>query len=281
MSMKNLNLLVKGMVSLLLGGLLVTSCQSEDFDGPVQAKGKGTVTLNLNAMSGFETETKADVDYTNYKNADNYTVTFTDMGGSEVSMKYSEWKQVVPYEFSNGSYTVKAYYGEEYKDAAASQKGFYVVGSQVIQVESGKETSVSLTCEPTCAKVITEFDATMATYYSDYYVEYTTKKTSVKSNDDPWYLLVDEGGETIEAKIVLTPKEGYQTGSIAELTQKYTLKPNQAWTLKISPNYTATDNKGSVSITITIDETTNDVEIPVVVPSDWTSGTNTEDTDNE
>jgi len=80
---------------------------------------------------------------------------------------------------------------------------------------------------------------------------------------------VDEDGEEVEATIVLTPKEGYQTGSTAKLTQKYRLKPNQAWTLGIAPNYSATETEGSVSISITIDDQTNDVDVPIIIPSEW------------
>ena len=44
-------------------------------------------------------------------------------------------------------------------------------------------------------------------------------------------------------------------------------KPNQAWTLEVAPNYTATN--GKLGISITIDDTTVDHPIDIVVPSDW------------
>ena len=274
--MKNLNRLCKGMVSLLLGGFLMTSCQSEDFSGSVQAEEKGTIMLTLNAMEGFETETKAisDIAYAEYLDVNNYTIEISDLNNRvETSFKYSDRSDRLPYELKRGSYTVKAYYGEIYKDRAASQDGFYVVDAKNINVDSNQEY-VSLTCVPVHARVETHFDSAMSSYYSDFYVTYSTnalrtKGETVKSNDHPWYLLVDEDGEEVEATIVLTPKEGYQTGSTAKLTQKYRLKPNQAWTLGIAPNYSATETEGSVSISITIDDQTNDVDVPIIIPSEW------------
>lgn len=275
--MKNLNRLCKGMVCLLLAGFLMNSCQSEEFNGSIQAERKGKISLNLSAMEGFEAETKAisDTEYAKYNNVNNYTVEIADLNNKVIaSMKYADWSNSYPYELNRGSYTISAYYGEAYKGSAASQDGFYVVDAKNVNIEGGDNVQVSLTCVPTHAKVETHFDSSMSTYYSGYYVTYSTKALrakgqTVQSNANPWYLLVDEAGEEVEATIVLTPKEGYQTGSTAKLTQKYTLRPNQAWTLGIAPNYSATETEGSVSITITVDETTNDVEVPIVIPSEW------------
>ena len=275
--MKKVKGLIKSMVSLLLGGLLITSCQSEEFNSSIQAEGKGKISLKLSAMEGFEVESKAmsETEYAKYNNVNNYTVEITDLNSRVIaSMKYADWNNNYPYELNRGSYMISAYYGEAYKGNAASQDGFYVVDSENVNVEGGDDVQVYLTCVPTHAKVVTHFDSSMSTYYSSYYVTYSTKALrakgqTVQSNDNPWYLLVDEAGEEVEATIVLTPKEGYQTGSTAKLTQKYTLKPNQAWTLGIAPNYSATETQGSVSITITIDDKTNDVEVPIIIPSEW------------
>ena len=43
------------------------------------------------------------------------------------------------------------------------------------------------------------------------------------------------------------------------------MTPGKLWTLNISPN----QNDGSLGIVIEVDETTNDQEIDIVVPSDW------------
>ena len=43
------------------------------------------------------------------------------------------------------------------------------------------------------------------------------------------------------------------------------MKPNQSWTMNIAPH----DDNGFLGITITIDESTEDVIHDIKVPSDW------------
>lgn len=280
MSMKNLNLLVKGMVSLLLGGLLVTSCQSEDFDGPVQAKGKGTVTLNLKMDSSFGTSTKAisEADSLKYHGKNNYTVEILKANEDEsvvVSELYPNLED--SYTLDLGSYIARAYYGENYKDVKATQDGYYVVGEQTFTMDVNEDNeveskSISLTCSPTHAKLIANFDVEeMDKYFSDYYVTYKvgTTETSKVNNMDPWYLLVNKAGETVTATIHLTLADGdsYTVNKDFVSTKTKTLKPNESWTLEIAPTYE--QKTGDLGINITIDETTEDHEIVITVPSDW------------
>ena len=270
--MKRVKSLFKSMVSLLLGGFLMTSCQSEDFSGPIQAEGKGMITLDLNAMSGFDAETKA-VNETPYTVKNNYTVEIEKSNGELVDSKlFSSW--TFPYTLDLGSYTVRAYYGKNYKGVVATQDGFYVEGegSFTLDVSESNEVtskSVSLTCVPTHAKVQATFSNDMSTYYSEYYVTYKVGNTETAkvNNTDPWFLLVNKNGETVTATIHLTTKEGYVTNKDFVLTKTKNLKPNQSWTLNMSPTYE--QKTGSLGISITIDETTEDHEIVVVVPSDW------------
>ena len=48
----------------------------------------------------------------------------------------------------------------------------------------------------------------------------------------------------------------------------FKLERNKAYKLHVSPKYTATGN-GQLGISITIDERTNDIEIPIEVPITW------------
>ena len=71
--MKRVKGLIKSMVSLLLGGILMTSCQSEDFGGLANTKGDGILSLDLNVPAGFEIDTKA-VNEAEYRNTANYII---------------------------------------------------------------------------------------------------------------------------------------------------------------------------------------------------------------
>jgi hypothetical protein len=50
------------------------------------------------------------------------------------------------------------------------------------------------------------------------------------------------------------------------LTQDMT--PNEGWKMSIAPK----DGSGSLTITVTIDDSTNERPIEIVVPSDWIYG---------
>jgi hypothetical protein len=56
-----------------------------------------------------------------------------------------------------------------------------------------------------------------------------------------------------------------ETGNNDSQTLTYDMAPNKSWTMHIAPK----DGSGGLSITITIDESTNDREFEIVVPSDW------------
>lgn len=224
--------------------------------------GTGSVRLSLNADAAF---TRA-VDESAYQNTGNYTVQILDMNGSPAveEFLYSEMPEQIT--LDNGSYTLKAFYGEE---KAASRDAFRVEGSQSFQVQ-GEPVSVEVTCRPTCGKVQVKFDATMPEYFSDYYVTYTTaalteaSETAVWAKDDvePWYLAVDQAGEEVKAVITVTRLSDSKQATVEK---SYTLLPNRSWTLNIAPNV----NNGELGISIEVDETTNDHEVDIEVPSDW------------
>ena len=92
--------------------------------------------------------------------------------------------------------------------------------------------------------------------------------TWAKNDTDPWYIKVPKDGETVTAKIILTPKAEFDSKQTKkEVNEVYTLAPNKAWTLQIAPNYRATN--GQLGISITIDSTTVDHNIDIVVPPHW------------
>ena len=257
-----------GMACLLGGCLSLVSCQQEELGGVPVAKGTGTITLELNAQPGFASgsKTKA-VDEAAYKDKNEYTLRI--LSGDNIKGEYLFKDRPVSIELEEGAYMLKAFYGNE---QVASRNEFYVYGEKAFGVKGGDlDKLVSVECVPACAKVQVDFDATMATYFSDYKVVYDTKAlngattaTWVKDDTEPWYLKVDKTGETVKATISLTPKVEYETKE-ATIVQTKTLSPNQGWTLKVKPNY----NHGQLGLEITIEETTVDEPIDIIIPPNW------------
>lgn len=253
---------------LLGAGVFAASCSSDD-DVQQATEETGTIQLGVSTGTyfGVKTSTKA-VNEEDYANVNNYTVQVLQNGVEKYSWTYADVPSSL--ELPNGSYTVKAYYGTE---KISSRQGFYSVDEETITVQ-GNEQTVSLTCEPTCAKTVVKFSSDMATYFADYYVNYETEAlvaqelvaTWAKDDTEPWYLLVNKDGEAVKATIHLTPQSTYKTES-ASIVRTFTLKPNQAWTLNIAPAYEA--STGQLGISITIDESTNDIPVDIEVPAEW------------
>lgn len=265
--MSNLRMLLCGMAYLLSGCLLITSCQVEDLTS--FSKGKGTVALDLSTTANFNTETKA-VNEDDYRNLNNYTVQILKVGENDPVKTYKYEEIPSSIELNNGAYTVKAFYGTDAE--AASRTGFYVEGSSTFNLNGETDKSVSLACTPTYGKVKVEF-TTMDTYFSDYYVVYSTSALGssttakwAKADTEPWYLKLNKEGETVTATIYLVPKSEYQTKA-ATVVRTYELAPNKAWTLQVAPSYN--DKTGQLGVSIKIDEGTNDIPVDIVIPSEW------------
>ena len=255
--------------TMLAAGLLgisaiLGSCTSQN-DEPALAEGTGTLTLSLTTNTAF---TKA-INENDYTNTGNYTVQILNSSdNTEAEFLYSEASKHLPLQLSNGSYTLKAYYGEE---SAASRNGFRVEGSQLFNVQ-GEDISVTVNCAPTCGKVVANFDPEMDTYFSDYSVVYTSPQlkaasrtaTWAKEDTEPYYLGLDDptNGDEITATIHFTR---VSDGKAATMERTYTLAANKSWTLNIAP----INNNGSIGITVTVNTDTIDEEIDIEVPSEW------------
>lgn len=254
----------------------MTSCTS---DSDKLESGVGTLKLTINTQNKFsENETRLGVDESYYQNTKNYTISITDIDGTPIAgiddFKADDFP-VDGKELGIGTYKITASCGNELD---ASQNEFLSTGSEFVNIQSDGEHAVTINCSPTCGKVAVKFDSTMDDYFTEYYVVYTTKKATATATKDnciyPWYLKLDEAGEVVMAKIHLTPKTNYLTDeqktagySEGVITQTYKLLRNKSWTMKIKPNYTT--SIGELGISISIDETTNDQEVSIVVPSEW------------
>ena len=269
-----------------MGLALCGACVSEDHDlapkAATQTKGEtGQLHVALNADASFQNETRA-LNVDDYRNVSNYTVQVINTANQNVLLEClgSELAANLPKELEGGSYEVRAYYGTE---SAASRNNFRVEGSSVVTIQAHDEKNVTVNCIPTCGKLSVAFANDMATYYDDYSVSYTGAaalgSNSIswsKTDTEPWYVKLDENGETLTYTISVTAKSDYAhvdangtkqtSGSV---TGTFQLQRNRAHKLTVSPNYSPT-TEGGLTINITIDESTNDKPITIQVPVSWT-----------
>lgn len=251
------------LLSCIIGtSLIATSCSSENEMST--NTNEGSIHLAVTTDAKFKTNTRV-VNESSYADVNNYTVQIINSSNKvEKEFVYNETPEKI--NLNNGSYTLKAFYGE---DSNASRKSFYVEGITTFAVE-GNDKSISVDCAPVHGKVAVNFAQEMATYFSDYSVVYETEALTASSSTatwnkidiEPWYLKVNKKGETVKATIHVTRLSDNKSSSVEKT---YTLLPNKSWTLNIAPQ----DNNGNLGITITIDESTNDHEIDIVVPSEW------------
>ena len=272
----------KSILFMMLGAaMLTTSCISEerDWDEPLQTK-TGALKLNLNADAAFATQTRA-LNEAAYRNTNNYTVQLINVSNEAVLMECqgSELEDKLPKTLEIGSYEIKAFYGNEYD---ASRTGFRVEGSKSFTIAAEQTTQVEVDCAPTCGKVTVAFASEMSTYYSNYSVTFggtaalgTKTFAWAKADTDPWYVAIGTSAERVTYTVNLIANDDYvyvdgqgnksATGSV---TGSFTLERNKAQKLTVSPVYNP-PTEGGLSITITIDDTTNDRPVTIEVPVSW------------
>lgn len=259
-------------VGLLLGMTFVSCSQSPESE--LTQNGQGKLTLILDANTDF-ISTRA-VNEDSYKNVSEYNVLLLDESGNvKLECKGSELSTNTPMTLNNGTYFLKAFYG---KEENYSREGFYVYGEKAVHIVAEENISETLTCTPTCGKISVNFDQEMANYFSDYSVSFKGTKAMgadsiqwLKADADPWYVKLEPNGETVTYTIQATAKEEYvgEDGkSTLVTTSTFNLARNKAFKLNVKPTYTPTGD-GVLDITITIDDTTNDKEVEVEVPSTW------------
>ena len=228
--------------------------------------GYGTVSLRVSADTQFKSRA---VDESIYKNLDNYTVQILKDGKvvSGMEWNYTDMPEE-PIELSNGSYELKAFYGEDKAVyAGADTLNLYFSDEDAFTLK-GDTATINLTCEPNSARINVVFAESMDTYFSDYKVIISTAAQNgsvypwTKTTEGPVYFKVNNQ-ETVKFTIELTPKTG--TNSEPKKEVSYTLSPKDAKTINIS----ATSNSGNLGITIEIDKTVIEHPVDIDIPSDW------------
>lgn len=256
---------MRGMACALAGILFLGACSSEEGGLPSTEAGKGLLRLGLSAETGFRT-TKA-VNESDYRDTGKYTVQIYKQQQSGDALVSSYTGATLPtdlIELSDGSYRVKAFYGE---DKPASTSSMYVEGNEYFDIQSDKVSDVRVTCAPVCARVKFVFEG-MTTYFKDWQAIIDTEALGEssfiykKEYTDPLYLRVKEGGEQVKVTFRITNS----ADKISEINRTYTMSPNRAMAITVKP---AAAQNGNLGISISIDGTTNDRPIDIEIPSDW------------
>ena len=241
-------------------GVTLFSCSSDEAELQF-SEGTGYVSLDLNTNTGFQSRAVVESDY---QNKSNYTVQILKDGKVLDGMQwdYDDMpKDMI--ELSNGAYELKAFYGDP--TLTASRNNMYVEGESTFNINSDQVTA-SVTCKPVCGKVTVEFDSKMAEYFSNYSINFKTIALDesfvawAKDDTEPIYMKV-ENNEQISATYSLVDKQG----KLTTIDKTYSLSPQKHLIIKVVP----TVSSGNLGITIVVDESTNDQNVDIVIPSDW------------
>ena len=249
------------MLLYVLSGVLLYSCSSDEAELQF-SEGTGYVSLNLNTNIGFQSRA---VNESDYQNLSNYTVQILKDGKvlDGMEWKYDDMPKGM-IELSGGTYKLKAFYGEP--AFTASRNKMYVEGESTFDINNDQVTA-SVTCKPVCGKVTVEFDSKMAEYFSNYSINFKTKDLDesffawAKDDTEPIYMKV-ENNEQISATYSMVDTEGKKSTTI---NKTYSLSPQKHLIIKVVP----TVSSGDLGITIVVDESTNDQNVDIVIPSDW------------
>lgn len=250
---------VAKMLLYVLSGVLLYSCSSDDAELQF-SEGTGYVSLNLNTNIGFQSRA---VDESDYQDLSNYTVQILKDGNSLHKWDYNDIPEFT--ELANNTYTMLAICGDSTK--AVYTDDLCVLGSKSFTVKNDS-VNVNVTCKPNSARINIEFDEKMDEYFSDYEVRIKTAaqggSTYIWDNTTagPVYFKVKQN-EVVTMTIKLTPKSGVEADT--EIQKTYTLSPADAMKMTLAPVI----GSGSLSITITIDETVIEHPVDIEVPSEW------------
>ena len=240
-------------------GVTLFSCSSDEAELQF-SEGTGYVSFNLKTNTSFQSRAVSESDY---QDLSNYTVQILKDGNSLHKWDYNDIPEFT--ELANNTYTMLAICGDSTK--AVYTDDLCVLGSKSFTVKNDS-VNVNVTCKPNSARINIEFDKKMDEYFSDYEVRIKTAaqggSTYIWDNttDGPVYFKVKQK-ESVAMTIKLTPKSGVEADT--EIQKTYTLSPADAMKMTLAPVI----GSGSLSITITIDETVIEHPVDIEVPSEW------------
>lgn len=259
--MRRKNFTSWGMACMLGCSLMLSSCSSEENSLDIP-NGKGFLKIDLTSKVGFQTKAVSENDY---EDVGCYTVQVYKSGNEEnllIDDLYNDLKQSYP--MNVGNYVLKAFKGQ---DVPVSSEVLYFSGETAFEVKEGKEVLVSVTCKPSSARINVVFDSKLDEYFSNYSLKIETEaqKPSLfewtKSTVGPVYFKVGNQ-EQVKVTVNLTNKENVKAEGIVKT---YTLSPADALKITLKPVI----SNGNLGVSITIDETTVDHPVDIIIPGDW------------
>ena len=157
----------------LLGLLLVSSCQNEEFSEEI-----GYLCMDIETVTQINPKTKVPENY----NPKQLAVRIKDASGHvhAETTDHTQWTQ--PIALKAGTYTVEA----SSNGFDGQESGFdlpYYTGSTVIPVEAGKQKTASFTCHLANVKVTVNYSADFAKYFKSGTTTVASKQAGINPLD--------------------------------------------------------------------------------------------------
>ncbi|MEY8706328.1 DUF4493 domain-containing protein [Bacteroides faecichinchillae] len=253
--------------------LFFIACESSEGNDASAAKGKMMIDLNSDVSYASKGSKARAMDLTPYKNVANYTVELKDASGNVLQSKlYSEME--LTQEVTPGTYTVRAYYGE---NVNAGYDKLYMEGAQTITVVKGDNKTVSFACTPANVKVNLKYSDDFYTFYSDCTVglktQYLTEAFEMSQADvDKDLFLKAVGNENLSLTFALKDKNGITVTPANFGAQTVTIKPRDFLTITVKPKLIDIEGGKISGITVTIDNGVQEENIDVTLPDEFMPG---------
>lgn len=256
--------------------LFFVACESSEENRDL---GKGKMMIDLSSDISYSatngSRTRA-MDLTPYKDVANYTVELKDASGNVMQSElYSEME--LSQEIAPGTYTVRAYYGE---NVNADYDRLYVEGSQTFTVAKGENKTVSFVCVPANVKINLKYSDDFFTYYSDCTVglktQYLAEALKMTKNDAGRDLFLKAGSnEALTLTFELKDKNGITVTPADFESRGLTIQPRDFLTITIQPKLINIDGGQISGISVTIDNGTQEENIDITLPDEFMPGEDT------
>lgn len=265
---------------ILLATLFFVGCQSND-DG-TSLGGYGKIMVDLGSDISYSTSKvnqKGTLDLTPYSDVSNYTVELVNNESGEVVLSKLYSQMGLTQEVSAGSYTIRAFYGE---NVNAAYDKLYVEGSQMFTVSKGDVETISFVCIPANVKVKVQYSDDFFNYYSDCTIglktQYLESPFLIKKEDidKELYMKAALGGEDLTVTFDLKDKNGNPITPKDFGAQLLKIKPRDFLTITVKPKLIEVEGGKIEGITVSVDDGVTEEDVNITVPDDYLPGQNTE-----
>lgn len=246
---------------LLAMSMMIIACGKTPSDikpGPVPDKDQGQLSLSIGKSGSFEIvmssdmQRAADIDITNFK------VEIYDLANQLVKSWDQASKMPELQNLNVGTYKIVAY-NTDLKPVAFENPYFY--GEKTFEIAVGKVTPVDLTCKLSNMMVSIQYSENFLSFYGDDYKVIIENDSYIVPGDPQLIFMPGDirPGYTKVAPFKITIKAGGKTQVRAIETVR--AQDHHVVFVDIKPI-------GNASVLITIDKTTNNNDIGIIVPGD-------------